>query len=139
MVIGIKDARARLPQLVKHVVEAGEEIHMGARQHDEATLIATEQLAELRRELGLLREENQGLRHKIRVLSESRPATEQQPFAGLQEMLERGHLGVATGGTRTRRYLPAATYTSELSQDQRSSLGASGAAEPAIRRRSARV
>jgi antitoxin (DNA-binding transcriptional repressor) of toxin-antitoxin stability system len=48
MVLSVKEARPNLPQLIKRTT-AGEEIHMGAHQKDQATLIASDTLAEFKR------------------------------------------------------------------------------------------
>ena len=91
MGLGIREARKGLSELVKRAAYGDEEIRIGTRGREEASLIGTTKLAEMRQEIAWLR----------RRLGMSGPATTpvegERPFAVLQRAVEAG--AFATGGS----------------------------------------
>ncbi len=127
MGIGIREARKGLSHLVKRAAYGEEEIRIGTRGRDEASLIATRKLAEMRQEIVQLR--------RRLALGESAAALGEvvRPFAGLQIAVEAG--AFATGGaTRRRRVMPGIRTTSALSREDQARLGERNAREPRFRR-----
>jgi prevent-host-death family protein len=116
MGIGIRDARKGLSDLVKRAAYGEEEIRIGVRGREEASLIATRKLAEMRQEIAQLR--------RRLALGGSTAALGEvvRPFAALQIAVEAGVF--ATGGaTRLRRVMPDIRTMSALSREDQSRLG----------------
>jgi prevent-host-death family protein len=132
MGIGIREARKRLSDLVKRAAYGEEEIRIGTRGREEASLIATRKLAEMRQEIAQLR--------RRLALGGSTAALGEvvRPFAALQIAVEAGVF--ATGGaTRRRRVMPGIRTTSALSREDQARLGERNAREPRFRRRAPRA
>jgi antitoxin (DNA-binding transcriptional repressor) of toxin-antitoxin stability system len=127
MPLTISDARKELPQLVKRTAYGGEEIELGSHGKAEATLIGTQRLEELKREVQYLR----------RRLGASGPGQESaRPFAALEAALEEGRLGGGPGrARRARRLIPDYQPETELSWKEMARFGTAGNQEPRYRRR----
>ena len=125
--IGIREARKGLSHLVKRAAYGDEEIRIGTRGREEASLIATRKLAEMRQEIARLR-------RRVAVTgSATVPAGVERPFATLQRAVEAGAIGTG-GATRRRRVIPGIRTTSELSREEQARLGERSAREPGFRR-----
>ena len=125
-VLNIRDARRRLPDLVKAAASGGEEIRVGAHGQDEATLISSSRLQALRSELA-------ELRRRLAVV-QGRPASGAPgPFAALEEALASGRIGVPLH-PESRRFLPGLVTENRLSWEEMSARGNAGQAEPRYRR-----
>jgi prevent-host-death family protein len=132
MGIGIREARKGLSNLVKRAAYGEEEIRIGTRGRDEASLIATRKLAEMRQEIAQLR------RRLALGGSTAAPGEVVRPFAALQAAVEAG--AFATGGAaRGRRVMPGLRTTSGLSREDQARLGERNAREPRFRRRAPRA
>ena len=125
-VLSIREARRRLPDLVKAAANGGEEIRLGAHGQDEATLISSSRLQALRSELA-------ELRRRLAVV-QGRPASGAPgPFAALEEALGSGRMGVPLH-PEARRLLPGLAIENHLSWEEMSARGNAGQAEPRYRR-----
>lgn len=127
MGLGIREAREGLSDIVKRAAYGDEEIRIGTRGREEASLIATRKLAEMREEIARLR----------RRLALSEPGAARveakRPFAALQIAVDAG--AFATGiTTRKRRMMPGMRTTSELSREEQARLGRRDTREPRFRR-----
>lgn len=132
MGIGIREARKGLSELVKRAAYGAEEIRIGTRGREEASLIATRKLAEMRQEIAQLR--------RRLALGGSTAALGEvvRPFAALQSAVEAGVFG-AGGATRRRRVMPGIRTMSELSREEQARLGSRNTREPRFRRSAPRA
>lgn len=126
MGLGIREARRAFSELVKRVAYGGEEIRIGSRGREEATLIGTHDLERLRREL-------RQARLRLRAIEGEARGGGERPFAGLQAALEAGEIRV-TPDVRQRRVIPNLRSTSGLTRERQSRLGGRDTREPRFRR-----
>jgi prevent-host-death family protein len=135
MTLGIREARRDLSELVKRAAYGGEEIRIGSRGREEATLVGTAELQRLRREVGELRARL--ARQQREVVAEAAGAAP-RPFAGLQRALDAGVLAVS-GGPRQRRRIRGLRTEGGLSREEQARLGSRGAEAPRYRRTAPRA
>lgn len=132
MGLGIREAREGLSDIVKRAAYGDEEIRIGTRGREEASLIATRKLAEMREEIARLR------RRLARSESAATRVEVERPFAALQSAVEAG--AFATGATtRRRRVMPGVRITTELSREEQARLGSRDPREPRFRRPASRA
>jgi len=125
-VLNIRDARRRLPELVKTASGGAEEIHVGAHGQDEATLIASSRLRALRSELV-------ELRRRLAAV-QGRPISDAlRPFAELEDALAEGRIGTPLRPD-ARRFLPGLRTVSETTWEEMAERGNAGQVEPTFRR-----
>lgn len=133
MGLGIREAREGLSGIVKRAAYGDEEIRIGTRGREEASLIATRKLAEMREEIARLR--------RRLAMSES-AATRievERPFAALQSAVEAGAFATGATMTRRRRVMPGVRMTSKLSREEQARLGSRDSREPRFRRPTSRA
>ncbi|HEX8245816.1 MAG TPA: hypothetical protein VF541_20045 [Longimicrobium sp.] len=108
MAMGIREARAKLPALVKRAASGREDLALGRYGADEVTLISSRKYAVLKEEVQRLR--TAVLRPELAPSTRPEPGGDQhdEPFAGLQRALDQGRLSAGSehGYRRARRVIP---------------------------------
>ena len=133
MGIGIREAREKLPSLIKRAAFGQEDIALGTRGSDEVTLVSTDKYARLNSELRQLRMELAELRRRgIPGGGHVQPVSA-EPFAGLQAALDSGLLQVGPE-PRVRRFTPCEADLSADDRETRVRIGSRGTHEPERRR-----
>jgi len=132
MTLGIREAREKLPSLIKRAAFAEEDIRFGTRGNEEVTLVSTDKYARLQEELRRLRTEVADLRRRVSAATNSGEISP-EPFAGLQRALDAGELSVAPE-PRVRRVIANDSGVSRVSREERIRLGSRGDHEPERRR-----
>lgn len=123
-VLSVAEARPLLPQLIKRTVQRGEEIHMGARQRDEATLVASAVLARYKHLAQIAQRLMEILPRDVvqQVTGESSGpgGAEGDPWAGLKDALRDGRIAAPGTPGAFRRALPTdpALRQRVLTQDE---------------------
>ena len=138
MGIGIREAREKLPSLVKRVAFGQEDIALGTRGSDEVTLVSSDKYARLKSELSQLRAELAELRRLGIPGGGHVQAVPAEPFAGLQAALDSGRLHVGPE-PRVRRFTPEETDLSATDRETRIRIGSRGTHEPERRRTAPRA
>lgn len=133
MGIGIREAREKLPSLIKRAAFGEEDIALGTRGSDEVTLISSDKYARMRSELTQLRAELAELRRRGMPGGGHVQLVPDEPFAGLQAALDAGRLQVGPE-PRVRRFTPGETDLSAVDREARVRIGSRGANEPERRR-----
>lgn len=95
-VLSVKKARPLLPQLIKRAAQHGEEIRMGARQKDEATLVASAALTRYK-ELAQIAQRLMAIlpREIVQQVSGHSPEADGS-WAGLKAAIRAGRFGALT-------------------------------------------
>lgn len=127
MGLGIREARKGLSELVKRAAYGGEEIRIGTRGREEASLIGTAKLSEMRQEIARLR------RRLVVSEAATAPLEGERPFAALQRAVEAGVFATDVSARR-RRMLPSIQTWSNLSREEQARLGSRSTREPRFRR-----
>lgn len=95
-VLTVKKARPLLPQLIKRTVQHGEEFRMGARQKDEATLIASAVLTQYKKLAQIAQRLMEILPPEIVLRATGDTPGADEPWAGLKTAILAGRFAAPT-------------------------------------------